>query len=73
MYVPYPILQLLIITSAGVYSVIMLNNLKTGIIYRNPHPHLKSIHAYFPSVAVLGNGDLLATMVLGEAFEAGLD
>jgi len=48
----------------------MLTNLKTGIIYRNPHPHLKSIHAYFPSVAVPGNGDLLATIVFGEAFEA---
>lgn len=48
----------------------MLKNIKTGIIYRNPSPHLKSIHAYFPSVVVTGNGDMLATVVLGEAFEA---
>ncbi len=48
----------------------MLKNIKTGIIYRNPSPHLKSIHAYFPSVVVANNCDMLATVVLGEAFEA---
>ena len=48
----------------------MLNDLKTGLIYRNPAPHLKSIHAYFPSVVVLPEGEMIATMVLGEAFEA---
>ena len=48
----------------------MLKNLKTGLIYRNPSPHLKSVHAYFPSVAVLPDGDMIATLVLGEAFEA---
>ena len=44
--------------------------IKTGIIYRNPSPHIKSVHAYFPSVVVTDNGELLATIVLGEAFEA---
>ncbi len=44
--------------------------LQTGLIYRNPHPHVRSIHAYFPSVAVMANGDMLATVVLGEAFES---
>jgi len=39
-------------------------------MYRNPTPHLTSVHAYFPSVAVMPGGDLLATIVLGEAFEA---
>jgi len=44
--------------------------LKTGLIYRNPKPHVRSIHAYFPSVALMANGEMLATIVLGEAFEA---
>ena len=42
----------------------------TGLIYRNPKPPIHSIQAYFPSVVVLPDGELLASMVLGEAFEA---
>jgi sialidase-1 len=42
----------------------------TGIIYRNPKPHVVSRHAYFPSVAVLDNGHIVASMAIGEAFEA---
>lgn len=42
----------------------------TGLIYRNPRPHVRSVHAYFPSVAALPNGEMLATIVMGEAFEA---
>ena len=48
----------------------ILTGLTTGIVYQNSQPHLKSRHAYFPSVAVLPNGDLLAIFMLGEAFEA---
>ncbi len=48
----------------------ILHHVTTGIIYRNPKPHVKSIHAYFPSVVCLDNGEMLATLVLGEAFEA---
>lgn len=44
--------------------------LDTGIIYRNPKAHVKSIHAYFPSVIKLDNGELLAGFALGEAFES---
>ncbi len=47
-----------------------INCAKTGLIYRNPRPHVRSIHAYFPSVAVMANGEMLATLVLAEAFEA---
>lgn len=47
-----------------------LDDLATGIIYKNPKPHVKSVHAYFPSVAVLPEGELLALYTLGEAFEA---
>ena len=42
----------------------------TGLIYRNPMPHVHSVHAYFPSVVVMPNGEMLATIVLAEAFEA---
>jgi len=44
--------------------------IKTGLVFRNPKPHVRSVHAYFPSVAVMANGEMLATIVLGEAFEA---
>lgn len=42
----------------------------SDVLYRNPSPHLKSIHAYFPSVVVLPDGQMVATYVLGEAFES---
>ena len=42
----------------------------TGLIYRNPVAHVRSVHAYFPSLAALDNGDLLCSGVFGEAFEA---
>ncbi len=48
----------------------ILCNLSSGILYQNDKPHLKSVHAYFPSVAAMPNGELLATYVLAEAFEA---
>lgn len=44
--------------------------LKTGLIYRNPRPHLSSVHAFFPSVASLPTGEVLSSLVLAEAFEA---
>jgi len=48
----------------------MLKDLRTGILYRNSKPAVRSVHAYFPSVAVLPDGEMLATLALGEAFEA---
>ncbi|MCM8822627.1 MAG: glycoside hydrolase [Candidatus Omnitrophica bacterium] len=48
----------------------MIEIIDTGILYSNPVPHLKSIHAYFPSVAQMQNGNLIAVFSLGEAFEA---
>ncbi|QDU49181.1 sialidase family protein [Gimesia panareensis] len=47
-----------------------LNQLETGVLFRNSMPHVKSVHAYFPSVAVLSDGSLLGLFSLGEAFEA---
>src|SRR5258708_9778884 len=42
----------------------------TGLIYRNQVPHIRSVQAYFPSVATLHDGEMVATMALAEAFEA---
>ena len=39
-------------------------------IYENPIPNLVSRHAYFPGLAKLPSGDLLALFPIGEAFEA---
>ncbi len=47
----------------------MISIIETGVLYRNPKPHVRSIHAYFPSVAVLPDGEMVATYALGEAFE----
>lgn len=44
--------------------------LATGILYRNPKPHVRSRHAYFPTVVDLGEGEMLAALNLGSAFEA---
>ncbi len=51
-------------------SDIVATNVETDVIFRNPRPHVKSIHAYFPSVAVLPDGQMVATYVLAEAFES---
>lgn len=48
----------------------MSTSVETGIIYRNPKPHLTSKHAYFPSLAVLPDDRILAGFDLGSAFEA---
>jgi len=48
----------------------MISELTGGYIYRNPKPHVRSIHAYFPSAALLPDGGMVATAVVGEAFEA---
>ena len=46
------------------------DDVRTGTLYRNPDAHVKSIHAYWPSVVNLGGGHLMAVYTLGEAFES---
>lgn len=48
----------------------MMKILESGVIYRNPMPHVKSRHAYFPSVVRLENGRMVAAFSIGEAFES---
>jgi sialidase-1 len=45
-------------------------NLKSGIVFKNPSPHLKSVHAYFPSIVAAPNGKLFVIFTTGEAFES---
>jgi sialidase-1 len=47
-----------------------IQSLKTGLLYSNPKPHLRRIDATFPSVVMMDNGEMLATITLAEAFEA---
>lgn len=44
--------------------------ISSGIIYRNPIPHVYSKHAYFPSVLQLEGGEMVASFGIGQAFEA---
>lgn len=43
---------------------------ETGVVYRNPRPHLRSQMAYHPSLVRLGEREFLATFDLGQAIEA---
>jgi len=42
----------------------------TGLIYRNPKPHMRSIHTWHPSLVVLDSGRILAGFDLAEAVAA---
>jgi sialidase-1 len=44
--------------------------LSSGIVFRNPQPAVRSLHAYFPTAVELPNGEILVGMDLGSAFEA---
>ena len=48
----------------------MIKILDTGLVYRNPTPHVHSVQATFPSAVTMDNGEMLCSLVLGEAFEA---
>src|SRR5579862_4190083 len=56
--------------TTGPLQIVNIQVVNSGLIYRNPRPHVRSIHAYFPSVVSLPNGEMAATVCLGEAFEA---
>ncbi|MDC0935313.1 sialidase family protein [Pirellulales bacterium] len=42
----------------------------TGLVYSNPTPHLRAIHAWHPSLVDLDDGRLLCTFDLGQAAES---
>ncbi|NSW57345.1 MAG: exo-alpha-sialidase [Armatimonadetes bacterium] len=47
-----------------------LEIIDTGVVVRNPRPHLRSEHAYFPWLAQLPGDELLCSYQMGSAFEA---
>jgi len=48
----------------------MLKLIEDGIVYRNPKPHLRAVHAWHPSIVRLADGRLLCAFDLGEAVES---
>lgn len=48
----------------------MIEIVASGIVYRNPKPHLRAIHAWHPSLVQFDDGELLASFDLGQAVEA---
>jgi len=44
-----------------------INKLETGLVYRNPFPECRSVHAWHPTLAVLEDGQLLVAFDLGQA------
>ena len=53
---------------AGENNVIEVKS--TGLVYRNPKPYLRSIHAWHPTIVPLGGGGMLAGFDLAEAVSA---
>lgn len=48
----------------------MLECAADGIVYRNPKPHLRAVHAWHPSLVQLDDGRLLAGFDLGQGVES---
>lgn len=48
----------------------MIECTSTGLLYRNPKPFLRSVHAWHPSLVVREGGEMLASFDLGEAVES---
>ena len=48
----------------------MIETLDTGLIYRNPEPERRAIHAWHPSVVVLDDGELFASFDLASGVDA---
>jgi len=44
--------------------------LSTGVVYRNPKPHLRAVHAMHPTVSLLPDGQLVSTFDLGQGPES---
>jgi len=44
--------------------------LETGIVYRNPKPHLRTVHAMHPTLALLATGEIVAAYDLGQAAQS---
>jgi hypothetical protein len=48
----------------------MITCRSTGLVYRNPHPNLRAVHTWHPSISRFDDGELVATFDLGQAVES---
>jgi sialidase-1 len=48
----------------------LIEVVESHVVFDNPRPMLRSRHGYFPGIVQLPSGELLALVVIGEAFEA---
>ncbi len=48
----------------------MIEIRSTGLIYRNPKPHLRARHAWHPTLVVIDQDELIAAFDIGEAIES---
>ena len=48
----------------------MLEIIETGLIYRNPQPHLRAVNAWHPILVPFPDGEILATYDLGQGAES---
>jgi hypothetical protein len=48
----------------------MIECTQTGLVYRNPQPYLRAMHAWHPSLAALDDGHIVCAFDLGEAPES---
>lgn len=48
----------------------MIRPQATGVVFRNPKPHLAAVHAWHPSLVQLNTGELLASFDLGQGAES---
>lgn len=50
-----------------------MNSIKaidTGLVYRNPKPHLRAVNAMHPTISLLPNGELACTFDIGQGAES---
>lgn len=48
----------------------MISVIDSGLVFRNPQPHLRSLHAWHPTLVQLHDGTLVAAFDLGQAVES---
>jgi sialidase-1 len=48
----------------------MISCKATGLVYRNPKPHLRAVHAWHPSIVSLSSRELACSFDLGQAAES---
>jgi len=47
-----------------------LNIVGSGLMFKNARPHVRSLHAYFPSVVRFADGEMMGAVRLGQAMQA---